>query len=541
MNLTKVFLERISAGIQRKSIVSVSDWALQYRIMGPPKPGPFSFKWHPWTKEITDCESPFILGRKAAQMGFTEIALNMAFKAIDIDALNVLYVLPTLEPDATDFSSSRFDPALEASPYLKNLFSDVKNVKHKRAGNANLFIRSAKSRSQLKSIPAARLYADEIEEFPDWSIPLMLERLSGQENPQFFGLSTPTVEGHGISKLFKDSTQKHYFFRCPSCSKLTELVFPECLVITSDNYTDSKIKETYLVCKECKQRLDHQAKPDFLKNGQWVPEYKDKIYEGYHINQLYSCLLEPWKIATLYLKSLLNPTDEQEFYNSKLGLPHVVEGAKVTDQEIEECTKNYTQVNRVSPGKLVTMGVDVGKFLHCEIDEWYSTDQTNINDINSQARCTLLKVIKLNNFEELDNLMLKYNVNFCVIDAQPESRKSKEFVMRFPGISKACYYGRALTGKDFTESEYSVRVDRTSWLDLALGRFHNNKIDLPVDLDLEYKSNIKSLVRVHKKNKEGNPVGQYVSTDNDHYGHARTYSEIALFLVASLGRTQTIH
>ena len=130
--------------------------------MGQPYPGLLNHKHHPWTKAMRDCEDEFIVGQKAAQLGFTEVALDKCFYAIDIKGLSVMYVLPASNPDASDFSTSRFDPALELSPHLEHLFSEVKNIGHKRAGSANLYLRGSRSRSQLKSVPVGLLILDEM-------------------------------------------------------------------------------------------------------------------------------------------------------------------------------------------------------------------------------------------------------------------------------------------------------------------------------------------------------------------------------------------
>ena len=103
---------------------------------------------------------------------------------------------------ATDFSTSRFDPALELSPHLNNLFSDVKNVGHKRAGSANLFVRGSRSESQLRSIPAGVLIFDEVDVMVQRNIILALERASGQVHKLFMFLSTPTIDNFGINDCF---------------------------------------------------------------------------------------------------------------------------------------------------------------------------------------------------------------------------------------------------------------------------------------------------------------------------------------------------
>ena len=90
-----------------------------------------------------DAEERKIVGQKAAQMGYTEWAMNMTFFHMDVKGQDVLYVLPSSD-DASDFSAARFDPALEDSEHLRNLFSNVNNVGLKRAGHSTLYVRGSK-------------------------------------------------------------------------------------------------------------------------------------------------------------------------------------------------------------------------------------------------------------------------------------------------------------------------------------------------------------------------------------------------------------
>jgi phage terminase large subunit GpA-like protein len=327
--LKQLMAERIAASLKRSSISTCSEWAENYRIMGAPFPGKLSFKYHPWTKEMHDTTNDIVVGQKGAQLGFTEVGLNKTFYNIDIKGNNVLYILPAATPDASDFSTSRFDPALELSPHLSKLFSDVSNIGHKRAGSANLFIRGSRSRSQLKSVPASLAIVDELEEMNQTNVALIPERMSGQLEKQLFYLSTPTIPKFGINRHYLDSSEDHYTFKCPSCSRWTELIFPDCLVLTAEDYLDTKIQESHLKCKDCGNMLPHQTKPDWLglDNAAWTATRQGRLSRGFHISQLYSMTVKPYEVAVSYLKAQINPTDEQEFYNSKLGLPHEVEGA----------------------------------------------------------------------------------------------------------------------------------------------------------------------------------------------------------------------
>jgi len=205
--------ERIAEGLTRKSINTCARWSCAYRVIGGGAfAGPWTFKYHPWLIEMHNCEDELVIGKKAAQLGYTECALNKTFFNIDIKRNNCLYILPSSHPDASDFSTSRFDPALEDSKHLANIFSDVKNIGHKRAGAANLFIRGSRSRAQLKSVPAPFIVMDEVDEFVQENIPMVFERASGQLVSQSFLISTPTIEKYGISSYYDDSSQDAAMF-----------------------------------------------------------------------------------------------------------------------------------------------------------------------------------------------------------------------------------------------------------------------------------------------------------------------------------------
>jgi hypothetical protein len=545
--LKQIFAERLLTNIRRSSIYTCSRWAEEYRVLGQPIPGKWTFKFRPWLEAFHNTKAPLNIVQKAAQVGFTEAALNISFYVIDVLGKDVLYVLPAKSPEASDFSASRFDAALELSPYLTNLFSDVKNVGHKRAGSRNLYIRGSRSRGGLKSIPVYMIVFDEVDEMDQENIPLALERTKGQTSFMNLMLSTPTVDGEGINKRFKRSTQNHFFFRCPSCSRFIELKFPESLIVTSDDPEDERINDSHYICTDCKQKIVHELKCDYLAKNEWVPQQTNFEDVGWHVNRMYATLPagNPIMIAKSYLRSLLDPAEEQEFYNSTLGLPHTVKGAQVTQYDIEECMTiaPYQKYDHnPHPGRVITMGIDQGAWCHYEIDSW---SFGHGSDISNQSIPQLLAEGKVKDFEELDEIFYRFGVNFAVIDAHPERRKATEFANRHKGQVRLCFYPEGLSTKQIHTSdsgyEPSVSVDRTTWLDTSLGRFRNHRILLPTNLSYEYREHIKALVRVYEKDKNGNSIGRYRrGSKDDHLAHARNYSEIALNLVRSGGPVKNV-
>jgi phage terminase large subunit GpA-like protein len=516
-------------------------------------PGPWTFKYHPWLKDMHDSDAQLNVGQKAAQMGYTETMLNLVFYHIDVNGTDCLYILPSKTPDATDFSSARFDPALELSDHLRKLFSDVQNVGHKSSGSANLYIRGSQSKAGLRSIPVGFMVIDEMSIMNQNNVALALERVSGQLEKQIWMISTPTIEDENINKEFLQSTQEHFYFKCPRCGQWEELIWPDSMKLIGEDITDPRVHESHLICTKTKLELPHimgkdvrenaEAKASWLQDTKWIPTYSNRDKRGFLIPQLYSVTVTPGEIALSYFKGLTNPADEQEFFNSKLGVTHAVEGARVSDEQLAAAKSSHS--NRDTPPRgLLTMGIDVGNKCHYEIDQWFFPKNFTVQ-YPEAAKCKVIRHGTVEDFAELDDLMKRYQISHCVIDSQPERRAALAFANRWHGFVNLCFYAKGITGKTISipkdQAEYMITVDRTSWLDLSLGRFHNETILIPRDVDFEYREHIKAPTRIYNKDKDGNPVGSYESgTKPDHYAHARNYAEIAMMFTVSRGKSQNI-
>jgi hypothetical protein len=509
-------------------------------MMSGDYPGAWNFKHHPWLKEMHDSRFDVNIGQKSAQMGFTEWALNMCFYYIDVRKMDVLYILPNKVPDAADFSSGRFNKALDLSPYLKKIFSDTDNIGHKRAGFANLYVRGSNSRSQLKSIPVNLIVFDELDEMNQKNLPLAEKRTSGQKTAHHLKISTPTDEDYGINAAFNLSTQNHYFFPCPHCGKHVELKYPESIVFVGNHLNDPRINETHLICYECKHPLSHEAKVEYLNKGKWVPKYPGNLEAGWHINQMYSMHLPLKKIAEDYFKGQVDEFADLEFWNSTLGLTRTATDAKLTLDHLNACRKNYKMYDGYTGQKPITLGCDVGKVLHVVIDEWDVNGRQG-NDVSSYSRRKNIWHGELLNFEDLDKFMRDYRVQYAVVDAQPETRKAFEFVNRFYGIARMCRYTQGLTGRGMGKSDENpdtvIHVDRTSWMDLTLGRYRSGTVEMPLDTKFDFNEQLRAPSRRKDKDQYGNIRARYQTPENkaDHYAHASNYSEIALPLSLGIG------
>lgn len=481
---------------------------------------------------MLDAKEDHWCSQKSAQMGVSEVLINLTLYLIDQKGLSVLYGLPSERPDARDFCLTRFDPAVKLSPYLQQLFAGgPSSTALKMAGTRALYIRGSRGGASFESIPCGAIFLDEVDKMTDTAVKLARERASGQVRLIMREASTPSLPGVGVNQTFDKSTQDFFTFPCPHCSRWTRLVFPDCLVITAEDSKDPNLRNSYIKCKECNHKLDHKEKPVFLGAGKWEPTFQNRNIRGFHISQLYSCTLQPYRLAESYLDSSSNLAEEQIFYNSKLGEAHVAEGAAVTDEHINACLRPYSnQTMPTSP--VVTMGIDVGKFLHFKIMEYKF--QPNARDVNldSHARLLYYGKIKTTNpgFTELNPIISKYNPALICIDAAPERISSEKFVKQFPGRGFTVNYSDSTDGKTLNETDlHKLTVNRTYWIDQYLGRYMNSTIEIPNSADQELRVHLKSMQKMYEKDRFGEVIGRYVKgSDRTDYAHCGVYCEIAL-------------
>ena len=531
--LQTVFSDIIKTGLERSSATTPSRWATLYRNMSS-KTGQADQKWtfdkFPWLKAMHDSKASMNIGKKAAQMGFTETVLNLTFFRLDILGQDCLYVLPTAKPAASNFSSSRVDAAVAQSEHLTNLFSNIKNSQHKKAGNADLFIRGCRSRTDLKSDPISFLVFDELDEMNVDLVTLGELRCSGQEDYQIWKISTPTVPDKKIDLEYKHSTQEHFMFECPACGRTTEVIFPDCLEIIGENHRDPECNKSYYKCKECKKKINHLDKPQFLGKAHWEPQ-GDKTSEarGFHVNQMYSFIRTPGDIAKAWLEGQIKPSAEQEFYNSRLGLPFIAEGTRV------ETVKLSDYPSGPQPG-LVTMGVDVGRHRHHVVINHWEIERFG-PEVNMMATSKVIYVNTVKTFEDIAKLMYEYQILMAVFDSQPEYHKVLEFALKFAPHVKMCTYNTNRASQLLLKIPDPhipvITAHRTLWLETALNRIINQTTTLPKDTPQEFEDNLKNIFKRYASDSFGNEVSFYESNGPDHYAHALTYAEIALPLLAA--------
>jgi hypothetical protein len=140
--------------------------------------------------------------------------------------------------------------------------------------------------------------------------------------------------------------------------------------------------------------------------------------------------------------------------------------------------------------------------------------------------------------------MREWQVRHACVDFQPDTVNARRFCRAFKGFASMVAYRRGTVGNEVkeTEDEQGVKcltVDRTVFLDLALGRFHKKKRIIPVGFPTVAKEHLKAPIRTYEMDELGLPRGVYKSIADDHFAHAAAYCEIAHFqaFCATTGRS----
>ena len=117
MNLTEL-LRATYALFRPSKAQTVSEWADENRVLvseNSAEPGPWRTDRAPYQREIMDAFTQRsvheIVVMASAQVGKTEIEMNMMGQAIDVDPGPILYVQPTKDV-AAEFSVRRIAPMI---------------------------------------------------------------------------------------------------------------------------------------------------------------------------------------------------------------------------------------------------------------------------------------------------------------------------------------------------------------------------------------------------------------------------------------------
>lgn len=503
------------AGLDRikpRTIPTVLEWAEKNYFINNQ---PFSLKGREYLRELLDKtyeDEPLdITAMKSSQCGVSELAVLISYYFMDVYQQNVFYGFPNQDLIG-QFVQSRIQPRINDSTYLSAQFSNVDNIKLKQMGRAFMFLRGTNTQGQIKSADVEFVIWDELDEMKQAHVPILERRLGDSELKKYrwkLKLSTPTFPDYGIHWEYKKTDQRQYWQRCDACGKDQVLDFFKNITPEPTREMREPDFEPRYICAHCGSNFDNK------KPGRWIAQYPNKPSKGYHISKLFS---EKAGVLWRQYRDCKDEFEVEAFYNHDLGIPYAQNGAKLTEAALLACISEYKREGIRSD---IYMGVDVGKGLNVTIA--HKSDKNN-----------LIAALVVSNFEELDTFMHKYDINLCIIDALPETRKAREFQSRFPGRVLLCFYNLSDQGKNFeiNNDEGKVRANRSNVMERLMNNVNTRKWRFYPEIkdNTSFKEQMTAPQKVQVKNdKTGNVHYEFLEGNKpDHYYHSMTYLDMAM-------------
>jgi phage terminase large subunit GpA-like protein len=366
-------------------VLKVSEWADEYRKLSSEssaEPGQWRTDRAPYMREIMDAisdeETETIVMEASAQVGKTELILNIIGFHVHQDPAPVMLVQPTLDLSEA-FSKDRLAPMLRDTPVLRdkirNRSRDGGNtLLYKAFPGGHVTLSGANSPSSLASRPIRIVLADEIDKYPASAgdegdpVELVTKRSTTFFNRKRVLVSTPTIKGASrIEEFYLDSSMEQWCIPCPSCADSQPFSWPQ--IKFEYDKAMKKCTEVNMACKSCGAL--HSEREWKTGTGAWVARSVNRKIRGFHLNELAS----PWKrwveiVEDFKAAERGGPEKLKVWVNTSLGETWEERGTGV-DSDVLINRREYYKATVPDQVLLLTCGVDVqDNRLEYEIVGW---------------------------------------------------------------------------------------------------------------------------------------------------------------------------
>lgn len=381
---------------------TVSEWADENRVLvseSSAEPGSWRTDRAPYQREIMDAFTQLgvwqIVIMASAQVGKSEIELNMMGYAIDNDPGPMLYIQPT-DKVAEDYSKRRIAPMVQACPTLRKKVFKAKSrdaantITMKTFPGGSLAIIGANSPADLASKPVRYIFMDETDRFPasagtEGDPQELAEKRTEtfRHNRKIVKTSTPTIKGASkIEHDYMTGTQEEWHVECPHCKKYSFIKFSD-IKFDKEEFKNEKGDADYHVhdvrweCPAC-----GMTSPEYITKrlpGKWVAKNPKAIDNGVRSFRL-NAFMSPWsdwrEICWKFLKAGKDHEKLKVFMNTILGESWEIYESNGLEDKLHKRREHYDA--EVPNGVLVlTMGIDTqDNRLEYEVVGWDRAGQS---------------------------------------------------------------------------------------------------------------------------------------------------------------------
>lgn len=348
--------------------LTVSEWADENRILSSiasAEAGRWRTARAPYQRGIMDAFSDPTIARvvvmSSAQVGKTEILLNVCGFFMDQDPAPMLVLQPSVDPMAKAFSKDRLGPMIQECPALRGKFTETNRrnsentLLHKSFPGGHITIVGANSAAGLASRPIRVVLCDEVDRYPasagDEGDPVSLasKRTATFWNRKIGLFSTPTIKDVSrIERAYQASNQGRFRMPCPHCEFQQWFRWPQL-----------QFDHAEYACEACGALIAEKWKSAMMGVGNWIPDAPQvRGVAGFHLNALYS----PWatwqELIRDFLEAKQAPETLQTFVNTVLGETWEVDGEVVDPDSLAARREHYAAEIPRGVG-ILTAGVDV--------------------------------------------------------------------------------------------------------------------------------------------------------------------------------------
>ena len=426
---TKSHINRLKSGVYKRfNLSNVTEWVLENTYLKGEK---FSFKDHEYQLAILRDPSREIVVRKCSQIGISELSARRTLAhAMIMPGFTTIFTLPTAS-FASTFVKTRIDPIIDGSPALAAAVHNSTNSSGvKRFGESFLYFKGTYGTNAAISIPADSLVHDE-KDFSNLEVITNYQsRLSHSKHKLRLELSTPTVEGYGISEAFAMSRKHYNLCKCHHCNHTFVPGYYEHVrvdgvkdlrEITKETIVNYDLSTARLECPKCGKIPSLQ-----IEHRECVIENNSANFEasGYQISPFDA----PNSIS---LKDLIisgtRYKRNADFVNFGLGLPAEDKESGLNLEDLNPCFVPWEMPSAYT----AVMGLDMGLKCHCMI---------GFVDYHGVLHTIHTEVIPVQELEvRLRELRIKYRVRLTVADSQPYVETIYRLQQSDPNLYAAIY------------------------------------------------------------------------------------------------------
>jgi hypothetical protein len=471
-------------------------------------------------KDIYDDDSDEIAIRKPSQDGVSTYAILSEIHDAKYQRINQIHTLPT-QGDVRKFVPSKVDEIIMRNPCIRSGMStmDLGAIGQKQFGSGFVYYKPTFSEREGFIITSDRNWYDEVDRSNQKIIRNYESRLEGQGSlKQQRWFSTPTIPGFGIDKVWSESDQKHWRFKCQECGREQHMVWPDNVDMTKGRY----------ICSGCAKPLNMEA----VRYGGWKAKYPKKEISGYWLSQM----IAPWVSAADMCKAYEEADREhtlEYFYNHKLGMPFISGDSAISAGLIFRNllgNKPHVEVNSCA-------GVDV------QLNELYMT-------LGSKEGVYALAILKTvpgkTKWERLSEMIKVYDIRYMVIDGGFTPNEVLAFARKHRGIVWVNWYKDDpkhakivrwsddefnATEKKTFEEEVTVLTERDRMIDFLLSDLQKGNIRFfYTQNDEAIKTLVKHVETTYARtvtDRLGMVSREWVSTGKDDFLHSTIYWRIA--------------